>query len=198
MEVSVAPRLRRNGRRRAEGGRFHGPVAPYLPGARFRGRDALIASGVFGCAPGAGIDYVHPRDGAWAILVNAEYAEDVARASDARDAERPEAIEYVGAGRVRRDDGHVVEDQRMTGGNYALAETARRGLAVRVVLGPKWIRRRDAYVYAGLYRVEGPAESVDRATGARVFRFRLARAARFHEPGRVPVSALLCPPEPQK
>lgn len=179
-------------RRTSERGRFHGSVPGFDIGDRFATRDALFDSGVHGRSH-AGIDYVDPEDGAYAVLVNCEYSEDqifgqVARGCDRRSAVRFD-ISYVGAGFVR--GGHVQEDMRKTAGNLALFRNAERNLPVRVVLGPARSKRNREYVYAGLYHVTEAIEDRDGKTGKLVYRFRMRRARRFDPAGRVPVQALL-------
>lgn len=169
----VPPHLRRNGRRIGTRGAYAGPVRGVPTGAIFRGRDALIASGIFGCRAPAGVDYVYSNAPAYAILINRQYAEDRTVGASRT---RPEEISYVGVGRVLR--GHVVDDQRVVGGNRALARAMERGTVVRVVLGPGWLgTRKRIYMYAGLYRIAGLSRDVDRVTGSRVYRFLLRLAA---------------------
>ena len=142
-----------------------GHVPGVAVGARFPDRVALSAAGVH--RPRRAGICGRAAEGAESLVLNCAFVDD----QDGGD-----RILYTGSGARHPKTGRQIGDQTLTRSNLALAESARRRLAVRVSRGVGervWSPPDEGYRYDGLYTVEDYYADTGR-DGYRIWRFRLA------------------------
>ncbi|KAF8009446.1 hypothetical protein BT93_J0436 [Corymbia citriodora subsp. variegata] len=141
---------------------FIGEVPGVEVGDKFRYRMELTIVGLHRHLR-SGIDYMgtQPDMLATSVVASWDYADDLTN---------PEELVYMGqGGGIPRRDG-MAEDQKLTHGNLALANSMKRNKPVRVI-------RKDCYgifTYDGLYVVER-FQKVSKFNGKKVFEFKMKR-----------------------
>lgn len=145
-----------------------GHVPGVAIGALFADRVALSVAGVH--RPRRAGICGRASEGAESVILNGAFVDDE---------DRGDVVLYTGSGARHPRTGRQIGDQTLTRSNLALAQSARRGLPVRVSRGAG--RRvvdppAEGYRYDGLYRVVDyhPATGED---GYRIWRFRLEAVA---------------------
>ncbi len=134
-------------------------------GALFPDRVALSVAGVH--RPRRAGICGRAREGAESVIVNCAFVDDQ---------DQGETLLYTGSGARHPRTGRQIGDQTLTRSNLALAESARRRLAVRVSRGVGrgvWRPPAQGYRYDGLYTVEDYVADTGE-DGYRIWRFRLA------------------------
>ena len=142
-----------------------GHVPGVAVGARFPDRVALSAAGVH--RPRRAGICGRAAEGAESLVLNCAFVDD----QDGGD-----RVLYTGSGARHPKTGRQIGDQTLTRSNLALAESARRRLAVRVSRGVGervWSPPDEGYRYDGLYTVEDYYADTGQ-DGYRIWRFRLA------------------------
>ncbi len=142
-----------------------GHVPGVAVGALFPDRVALSAARVH--RPRRAGICGRAKEGAESLVLNCAFVDD----QDGGD-----QIVYTGSGARHPKTGRQIGDQTLTRSNLALAESARRRLAVRVSRGVGervWSPPVEGYRYDGLYTVEDYYADTGQ-DGYRIWRFRLA------------------------
>lgn len=122
---------------------YFGPPPGVEEGEWFQGHDDLYAANV------------HRRRGRGISGTAAGVDSIIASGGYAADRDEGDVIVYTGEGGAAID-GHITQDQQLTGPNAGLVVNEREGLPIRFVrgLGIRGRRARGGYRYAGLYFVE--------------------------------------------
>ncbi|XP_030457723.2 histone-lysine N-methyltransferase, H3 lysine-9 specific SUVH6-like [Syzygium oleosum] len=141
--------------------RFIGDVPGVEAGDKFHYRIELAVVGLHR-PPRGGIDYMgpHPEILATSVVASRDYADDL---------RNPDELVYLGQGGMPGRD-KKAEDQKLTRGNLALANSMKRNKPVRVIRKD----RDHTFTYDGLYAVDRCRE-IRRATGKTVFEFVMKR-----------------------
>lgn len=158
---------------------YFGPPAGISEGQWFRTHDDLYRADVHRFR-GRGISGT-PHEGVDSIVASGGYA---------GDEDLGDVIIYTAQGGSPDKDGHITEDQSLTGVNEGMVINYREGLPVRYVrgLGIKRRKATEGYRYRGLYLVEG-YWSVLTDRGHIMWQFRLAKVTAGEHRGSDEASA---------
>ncbi|KAF8026391.1 hypothetical protein BT93_F3007 [Corymbia citriodora subsp. variegata] len=162
IDFHAAKEVKRRGRYVHGTRQFIGEVPGVEVGDKFRYRMELTIVGLHRHLR-SGIDYMgtHPDMLATSVVASWDYADDLTN---------PEELVYLGQGGGIPNRDKKDEDQKLTHGNLALANSMKRNKPVRVI-------RKDwngIFTYDGLYKVDR-FQKVPRFNGKMVFEFTMKR-----------------------